>query len=351
MKKIGTISFSIGLVYYGIWLALKNFNSYFADWIFKFWPVIFIILGIEIFILRNKGDLEGRKYGFNVGVIVIICIFAITNVFFGITHSFNIRNFINNGDFEITDFSSKDIAVNKTIDLKNKNISFETNNGDITIKKSNDSTAKFQGTVRVANSYNKNSYDIKNVFTNDYNDINMQDSFIKNVKGTLYIPEGVNLKINIKNVSLNSYDDLSGMSIELTSDNGNVNITGASAADVKLKNGYVNLKDIGNVKLFAHNIKSDLSGKFAKIDTNFNNGSVNMNDVTFNNINITGDKGAVTLNTKESNLKVNLNCSLGNVKFNGESVSNGNLVRETGDKTNNMDISVKMGSIDVNSQE
>ncbi|MDD3225023.1 MAG: DUF4097 family beta strand repeat-containing protein [Clostridium sp.] len=345
MKKIGTITFSIGLVYYGIWLALKNFNSNIANLFFKLWPIIFIILGVEIFILRNKWDLEGEKYRFNVGAIIIICIFAVTNVFLQVTSLFN------NSNFEITDFSTKNVEVNKTFDLKNKNISFETNNGDVTIKKSDDDTVKFEGTARVSRSYNKNSYDIKNVFTNDYNDINMEDGSIRNVKGTLYIPDGVNLKLYIKNVNFNSCENISGLNIDLESDNGNVNIIGASTANLKLKNGYVNLTNVENVKMNSNNIKAYLNGKFTKIDTDFNNGLVQMDNVTFKNINITGNKGSVILNTKEGNIKANLSCSLGNAKFNDENISNGNLVKETGDKSNSMNISIKVGSIDVNSQE
>ena len=79
---MGTVSFALGLIYYGVWLALRNINLQMANQIFRWWPIIFIILGIEI-LINSRNSIKTVKHNFNMGVVFIIIIFIFTNIYNG----------------------------------------------------------------------------------------------------------------------------------------------------------------------------------------------------------------------------------------------------------------------------
>jgi len=112
MKKTGTLTLALSLIYYGIWLALININSSLARQILIWWPAIFILFGIEI-LLDCKRTNNARRVGFNVGLIFMILIFFITNLIY--------QKYNNPFDSIIID--------NNTF----KNINVNGNNGDVRI--------------------------------------------------------------------------------------------------------------------------------------------------------------------------------------------------------------------------
>lgn len=81
MKRTGTLTLALSLIYYGIWLALTNINSSLARDILIWWPAVFILLGIEILLNCKRTDNNGNV-GFNVGLIFMILLLFISNLIY-----------------------------------------------------------------------------------------------------------------------------------------------------------------------------------------------------------------------------------------------------------------------------
>lgn len=353
MRKIGTITAAIGLIYYGIWLAARNIEPQIANYIFKFWPAILIILGVEI--LLTTRDEEGRKNGFNVGIIFVILLFLFTNIFYGvpagiksIVSKFNYDSNIFDSDIN---FNLKSINVSKSVSLQNKKFYFETNNGKIDIKRSEDGNIKADLEVYVDKDSNINSYDIKDSGSSDKINFDIGESYVKKVEGTLYIPDGIDAEINVNNLSINSDDDLKSTKFNIKSNNGKYDFSSGAELNLEFSNGAVNLKDIKTVYLKGNNASFKLNGDIENIDIQNNNGAININNNICNNVNIKSDNSAIRLDTQDRNISADLSINLGECSFNGDKVNKGEIEKTTGDGSHKVKISASLGSIKVTSQE
>ncbi|AJA47536.1 hypothetical protein CPAST_c14610 [Clostridium pasteurianum DSM 525 = ATCC 6013] len=81
MKKTGTLTLALSLIYYGIWLAFTNINNDMAKKLFIFWPAVFILLGMEVLVNFREIN-SAKKVGFNVGIIFMILLFFITSLIY-----------------------------------------------------------------------------------------------------------------------------------------------------------------------------------------------------------------------------------------------------------------------------
>lgn len=346
MKKIGTITTAIGFIYYGIWLIVKNLNSTYGENLFKWWPIIFIILGIEILVSGRYKE-ENKKRGFNIGVIFVICIFAITNIYSG---AFNVVKNISNGNFEFNfDNNFKSVATSKEITVSNNKFKFVTSNGDITIKKSEDNKVKLDLNVKVNNNINK--YNINESLEDGIDTVKIDENYVKEVKGTIYIPKDLDVDLDLNNCNLNNEDDLSSDTLNVKSNNSKFQMDKIKAINIDTNNSDINLSDIENIKIDGENIKSDLNGNIDNIGIDMNNGVVNVHNNEFKTVEIKGDNAVVNMNTKESNINASLTTNMGEIKFNEDRQNKGTMTKKTGTGENNLNIEVKLGSISVNSQE
>ena len=87
MRRVGTLSSAIGLIFFGIWMILNQNYTSLANLLFKCWPVIFIIIGLEILFYFNSKD-EKKRVGFNPLIIFVILLFMFSNIFMGIKDNF-----------------------------------------------------------------------------------------------------------------------------------------------------------------------------------------------------------------------------------------------------------------------
>ncbi len=352
MKKIGTVSLALGLIYYGIWLIMKNTNPVIANKIFKWWPIIFIMLGIEI-LVHFRISTESIKHNFNIGIIFIILIFFFTNVYYD-TYDFLDKGFSDFSDniFNINfDGNMKSIESNKVINTTNKKIRFETKNGNINIKKSTDNNVRLELTIKVDADSGLKKYDINAANQDGFDLINIDENYVKGVEGTIFIPDGFDLNLIINNSKISDYDNLPNSTMEIQSQNAKLEIQSLASVNLDTDNADVNIKDVSNIKIKGNNIKNNIDGNSANIDIDMKNGAVDINNYNFKRIKINGDNAVVKLNTKEENIKALLSCKMGNIKFNDEQAKNGELNKNTGDGSNSADISIKLGSIKISSQE
>lgn len=353
MRKMGTISLSVGLIYYGVWLALQNINPDVAKEMFKWWPVIFVILGIEI-LLNARRNSEGIRNRFNIGVIFIILIFFLTNVYYG-THDIIDEEFsnFNNGISQIDFFDSntRSIDATKVINTNNRKFKFITNNGDISIKKSSDNNIKLELTVKVRADMKDNKYEIHDESEDGIDTVSINEDYVKGVQGTIYVPDGLYTNLVINNCNVSTYDNLPNSTLDIDSKNSKFQIQNLAAVNIETNNSYIDIKDVNDVKIDGKNIKSSLYGNVENVDIDMNNGIADIDNNNFKGISIKGANSIVKLDTKEQNISASLTCDMGKSEFNDEEENNGTLTKSIGTGANNVDINISMGSIKVNSQE
>ena len=151
MKKLGTITAALGFIYLGVWMVFRNAESAFAAELFKWWPILIVLLGVEILIYFGGRHSE-EKVGFNFLVVVVLIIFiAINSVQFigkrigrgmgwidkniNITNDIEFLNNINGNNYKI-------INSNTTLQPGGANINILLDNGDLRIRKSSDKNVK-----------------------------------------------------------------------------------------------------------------------------------------------------------------------------------------------------------------
>ncbi|KAB3530550.1 LiaF transmembrane domain-containing protein [Alkaliphilus serpentinus] len=79
--RVGTLSMGLTLIVLGITLLLSMINGYeIASYVIKFWPVILIVIGVEIllYIYLSKEESPKVKYdGFSIFMIILIAIISL----------------------------------------------------------------------------------------------------------------------------------------------------------------------------------------------------------------------------------------------------------------------------------
>lgn len=352
MRKIGTITLALSLIYYGIWMALRNINISIANELLKWWPAIFILLGIEVLLYSGKIS-NVRKAGFNVGVLFIILLFLITNIFFAkYDDTFNSINNMRNNFIDLNlGRNTKSIDITKSIVITDKKFQFQTRNANLNIRKSNDNNVKLDLTVKVQQNSNINNYNITEKNENNLTKVNIDENYVKGVEGTLFIPDGTDVSFLIDNLKISSQDNLQNTMFNIHSNNGAFDLANALKVGIEAANGDVNIKDIKEVNLKVNNGKFNMLGEIENIDVDMKNGSVDINNNIFKSINIKGNNGAVKLNTQDKNINATLSSNMGECNLNGEKINRGTLTKTIGDGSHKLSIAVNIGSVRVNSQE
>lgn len=323
MKKIGTISSAIGLIFYGIWMIIRQNDKMLSNEIFKFWPILFIIIGVEILFLLGMNNTE-KKRGFNPLIIFIILIFLFTNIFIGVKDHVtkfvrdnktsigysNIRNILKNFDLNYDE-----IEVKKEIEFSGDKINIQVNNGVINIKKSDTAKVIIEGKLSVENK-NKN-YEIDPIVSDRECSINLENDIVKGANIDIYVPNNVQIKIDSSNIKLDSVVEGLKADYIINADNGTVQIKGdAERINAKIDNGIINIKN-----------------KLSKdIDINIDNGTIN-------------------LKTEDKNVDIKADIDAGVCSVNKSRIVNSGISRVYGDGSSKVKLNASHGAVDVNSQE
>ena len=357
MRKVGTISSSIGLIFLGIWMILNKSNPQAAQEMLKWWPVVIIFMGIEVLVYFGKRS-GSERVGFSFLIIPVIIIFIIVNVSQGIENKLNInfgRGLSINKMVDIFKDSDlkryKMIDSSKTFDEKVNMIVFNTPNADINIKKSDSGKTEMKLKVYVLKDNNINSYDIKDKADGDKLNINITEDYVKRVSGDIYIPDGCSVSIAADNIRLNSDEEISKSSIKVESDNSAVTVNKINELSIDSDNISLEVKNASMLSATGDSGLVKVDGSVEKIKLVLDSGKVDVKNESGKDVDIKVNDGIANYKTRINDADVSLKLDNGVCSLNGEKRVNAGLSQKLGNGQNRVSISVDDGTLSFISQE
>ncbi|MGD9678691.1 MAG: DUF4097 domain-containing protein [Vulcanibacillus sp.] len=299
--RIGTITTGILLILLGVLLLLKTFtNIDIKDILFYGWPVILILLGLEILIFSLVKNKEGLKFSF-FSIFIIFLAFSLTFLVYAIDEVglfSEIERVIDGENYTVdveTTLSLPDTVTEMSIDATNgyfKIIGKETDSINIT------------GTMTLFSEKDEASEDLEEIYSvkiiGNKLVININDShknlwFGNSPKANLniVIPNDLLLKIDIVNGNIEMDNMLASGNIENV--NGDIVINNSNGEfDTKTVNGKISItNNIGGIT--AETTNGQIS--IAEIDGDLNLKTTN-GDIQVNTSTISDDWKISTLNGK-----------------------------------------------------
>lgn len=366
MKKIGTITTAIGFIYLGVWMIIDKVNPNLAKIIFNFWPLLIIMLGVELLLHYMKNDNEegSRRTGFNFLSLLMIAIFLCVALYNGIAP--RIKQGINNLRFHsinseyssiFDDFDSenyKKIDLSNTFNTSTNKVYIDFNNAEVKVYKSNDNNIKFESKIYIKNDSSMSKDELeKMAYANSQNSkedckINLKDNNIGKAVISLYVPDGDYIYLNGNNLKVSSNGELKDVGYNINGNNGSIDLNGGKELELSFNNGNINVDDVKTVKVESNNGAVNLNGDVDSIDIRTNNGGINVNNKSCKSLNIDVKVGAVKVRTQEKDIDANLDINVGPCAFNGEKRVNSGIIKTLGNGTNKFKIHVGTGAIDLN---
>jgi hypothetical protein len=359
MRRVGTISSAAGLIFLGVWMILNKTNPSFADEMFKWWPAIIILIGIEVLVYFSRKS-EEQRVGFSFLIIPVIIVFIIVNIYQGFENKikFNSNNgngisFNNMIDIfkDIDSERYKTIDSSKVIDAKIGALTFNTNNADINIKKSTDGKVKVDLKIYVDRNENIENYSIKDSIISENASISINDIYIKKVAGDIYLPEGCSIIINTDNVRLNSIEDMAQSTVKIKSDNSAVTVNEAKELSIDSDNISADVNRIGTFYAKSDSGMVKINGSVDNLKLVMDNGKVNVDNESGKNVDIELGDGMVNYKTKIKNTDINLDLDNGICSLNGERRINSGITQKNGTGENKIKIGVDNGTLTFTSRE
>ncbi len=394
-KRVGTITLAIGLIVLGVSLFINNYTSLVLMDIYKYWPVLIIGVGIEMFvymiIYRHNEDVKLKIDSLCIVFILIAAIFT-NNINFKFGSEFPLNIFEENSILDgikyeseleetiIKDSISKDYAINK-LEVKNSY-------GDIKLIPYDEKYVKVEALVKIryndeteAREYLKNAIKIiegetTQILAADYNGSNKKTYSRAVIDFVIYVPNEVYSDVS------NSYGDIQaqGLSKDLDVSNqyGDIEVKDiAGSAIVKNSFGKIEIINIGGkVEVDNKNgdIKTDSISGDARLETSFgkieaynvkgslnaktSNGKIDVKEIkgdaelrsSFGDIDaayidgnsiINNNNGSIDVNELKGNVQIKN--SFGGIRFSSSNSGNADIYAKTnfGDIDTNLPINVK----------
>lgn len=288
--RVGTVSMGLLLVAIGILLLISEIQGYnAARLILRWWPVILIILGVEILAYVGFSKDEQPKIKFDgFSIFLAIFIILISSGVYGVTSFFN--NDFPQG-FSIG-FNKNETIINKTYEINAsqvKKLQIDNSAGQINVENYDGSKIKIDAVLSFKN-------------TNEEKAADLADSVVK-------ITEGETLLINTRKASLIDSNEDFQVTVNYT-----VKVPKEMSFEINNQFGEINLKGlVGNTKV---------NGKFGKIDVENIQGDVQINnsfgqtlvkDVQ-GKLEITNENGEISYSSQQEATKdISLKCKMGAV--------------------------------------
>lgn len=397
-KKVGTITLALGLIVFGLGLFFNNFTNIQMTEIYKYWPVLLIGIGLEMFIYvlvyRHDEEVKLRLDGLCIILIIAAALFAnnlgnVGDISKLITYPMNMiqGNMTIDGikykeqlkETVVKEQVSKDFDINK-LSVKN---SF----GDIKLLPSDNKTIKVEATVTIkyndekaAREYLQNVIKISEgsdtqIYTQEYNGINRQNYSKATVDFVVYVPKEVYARVD------NSFGNIEvqeiGKGVDITNQHGDIrvkdiggeaiiknsfgnidvrNIGGnlradnqhgdidaasiAGSADVETGFGDLDVQDIGG-KLIAKNNYGRITAKEIKGDADIKTsfGDVDAANIDGNTV-INDNNGSIQVEELLGNVQIRN--SFGDIQYNSSNTDNADIYAKTsfGDVDTDLPLSV-----------
>lgn len=300
IKKVGTITLAIGLIILGVVLFANNFTNIKIDDIYKYWPVLLIGVGLEMFVYmimyKHEENVKLRIDGLCIAFIIVAFIFTGNVGPFNFSPKLSFSPF--NGNVLIDGVKYKSelretiIKDNVSKDVKINKLTARNSFGDIKLLPYDQDYIKVEALVTVRYNNEKAARDyVKDVvkiiegeqtqvYSAEYNGINKNDYAKAKVDYIIYVPNEVYAEVH------NSFGDITAQGIgkDLTVDNqhGDVSIKdNVGSVFVKNSFGDIDVKGVGG-KLEANNQHGDIDAEMisgdADIETGF--GQLEINNVS-----------------------------------------------------------------------
>jgi hypothetical protein len=356
MKRIGTISSAAGLIFLGVWMIISRTNAAAGVEMFKWWPIIIILVGVEILIHFSRKD-DGERVGFNWVIIPVVFIFICVNVFQGVTGRMNKfaenQGFSIEGLFEIAEDIDFDVSNSRVVEstvtmpLHGNRLNLNVDNGKINVIKSADNNIRINAKVFVRKTSNINKYEINAGKISEGYRVNFDNDDIRKVEADIYIPDKYDLKLDCDNLNLKGGDNLNNSSFEIDADNLNVNLSSINSLKLDFDNGNVKLLDVDNVNMSGDNANADINGKADNVNLSFSNGKVDVRNDLCKNVNIEMDRGSVDINTQDKNLDIRIELDQGVSKINDLRQTNSGMEKTFGSGESKVKIRLDQGTVAV----
>ncbi|WP_315120734.1 LiaI-LiaF-like domain-containing protein [uncultured Clostridium sp.] len=356
MRKVGTITSSVGFIFIGIWLMLRNFSYDISVEMIKWWPVLIILFGAEIIILNNMKR-ENEKVGFNFLIIPLTIIFIGINSFVFVESKIpKDSNIFKDGlsvVFDDIDFTNNErgIKTEKVLEPFGKKIVFDTNNADIEVKKSEDGKVRLELNVYVNKNDKRDSYEIKENKLKDGYEFSITESSVKGVSGEIYIPENMDIDIKANNLKFDSEDYKTANSLKIDCNNAGIHLGDSKNLNIKANNGLIEGANSNVANVIMNNGKVSFNGDVREGTIKVNNGEINVDNKQCKDLNIDMNLGSVNINTSDNNLTAALKINQGKIRLNDEDKVNSNLSKTLGNGAGKLNVDVKIGSIDIETGE
>lgn len=349
MKRVGTISAAAGLIYLGTWMIISKINPDLGAEVFKWWPMVIVILGVEVLVQFSRKTEE--RVGFNFLVVPVLVLMLIANIFNGVKTGFGgwFENWhitdiprINIGGINFNDY--KAINTSKTLSLHGNVLYIHTNNASVDVKESNSGDIRVEGKVYVDEDSFVSTYDIAEKKEANGYTIEIMDNFIHGVKLDVYVPNGYNVKLLVDNLDLNSSDEFDKSNFNIEADNVNVKISEAQNIVMNYKNGNINLDDTKDINLKGNNGNINIRGESEIINIEADNGKIDVNNEICKSVNIDLNQGVASVRTEDDNVDVNIELQQGLSGINNDKGVNKGMRKTFGLGTGKVQIKVHQGT-------
>jgi hypothetical protein len=350
MKRIGTITTAVGLICYGMLLILYRINSVLSEEIIKLWPALIILLGIEVLLNRIFNNSEQRRR-FNGWAIVVVILFAVTDGGFVVKNNIPRWGHFSDPLSFTFDIDSENVPISTSLECNKQKVKFKTNNANIDIKKSSGNSLKFEGSAKLTSKVDEYNIDVRTDTDTIILDLDKGD--IKRVSGTLYIPDNIDLYVDVNNLNIDNDDNFNNGSIFIDSNNGKIDIQKFKKATIEAGNSDVNIKDIYESKMKLNNGKVDIEGEAPIIDINGGNGKVSIDNNKTKDIKVSNNNGIISLKTKEKNFNIDARVNTGSININDKKTtgSKASVNQTIGSDENKIKLQCDSGKIDVKYEE
>ncbi len=350
MRKIGTVSSVAGLIFLGVWMIISKTNPILGVEVFKWWPAVIVVLGIEVLFQFSKK--EGDRTRINFLIIPVLLVLLSVNIYNGVKSGIldlvknidlgNIPN-INISGLDINNY--KLVKTAKTLQASGSKLYFSADNAKLNVKKSTDGNIRIDGDIYVNEKSSVNSYDIVEKKAGDGYTIQIKDSFVKKVELDIYIPDGYGLKIKADNLDITGDDKFVQSAIDIEGNNSNIKLEGAAASQIDFDNGNVNLKDIKDIRITGNNSNINIAGEAENIDIKSDLGRVDVDNTISKNVNIEMNQGVVTFKTQDKNVGVNIGLDQGVAEINDSKYINAGSARTFGTGADKVKIIMNQGAV------
>jgi len=289
IKRVGTISMGIGLIAFGVILFLSQVNKFSAlNMVLKIWPVILILMGLEILCYRyvSKDESIVIKYDLFSIFIIFVILFVNIGIFTisesGLIHKVQGMFISSNYDMDkavneyIIDESINKIVIDDANNLvirstKDNKISGVSKMNVYAVSKEEASELASLDNVRYEKSGNTLYVYFPNNIKNSYSYSNTRSL-------ELFLPENIDAEVmNCYNLDL-IFNDFNN---KWTFDgNSNINIRLGKVSNVTIK-AFVESLDFlnGNIKWSFNNFGEYVNGDGANVINILNSSNITVNEV------------------------------------------------------------------------